>query len=98
MSARRVIIRVLHRGGGRSRGNWWGCRSMAGDPVPAHGDRVRAGEREIGAITSAVRSPSLDRPIALGYVHRDFAQPGVEVDVLHDGRALHASVVQTPFV
>jgi tRNA-modifying protein YgfZ len=93
-----IIIRVLHRGQGRVARKLVGLSFESGDPVPARGDHVRAGEREIGTITSAVRSPVLGRPIALGYVHRDFAPPGTAVDVLHDGRALHASVMQTPFV
>ena len=56
--------------------------------------RISSGDREIGAITSAVASPSLGAPIALGYVHRDFVQPGTSVTV---DRA-HATVTQLPFV
>ena len=33
-------------------------------------------ERDIGLITSATYSPGLSAPIALGYVHRDFVEPG----------------------
>jgi len=93
-----IIIRVLHRGHGRVARRLVGLSFAPEDPVAARGDRVRAGEREIGSITSAVRSPSLGRPIALGYVHRDFAEAGTVVAVQHDGRTLRAAVVQTPFV
>ena len=40
------------------------------------GARIVSGEREIGRVTSATWSPALGRPIALGYVHRDFVEPG----------------------
>ena len=49
-------------------------RSVAA--VPARGDKIRHGDRDVGSITSAVQSPALGRPIALGYVHRDFVEPG----------------------
>ena len=39
-------------------------------------------------------SPALQKPIALGYVHRDFVEPGTTVSV--DGAS--AKVVALPFV
>jgi glycine cleavage system aminomethyltransferase T len=66
--------------------------------VPAVGSVVRSAEsREIGRVTSAVRSPRLQRPIALGYVHRDFVEPGTGV-VVGDDSALAAVVTRLPFV
>ena len=35
----------------------------------------------IATVTSAAWSPKLSRPIALGYVHRDFVEPGTRVTV-----------------
>jgi folate-binding protein YgfZ len=69
-----VIIRVLHRGGGRVAKKL--VKLEAGDQPIATGDPVRAGDREIGRITSAVHSPQSGRWIALAYVQRDFADPG----------------------
>ena len=43
------------------------------------------GDRQIGVVTSATRSPALGRPIAIGYVHRDFAEPSTAV-VVSSGR------------
>ena len=63
------------------------ARRLAGlalDPsaaVPTGGERILAGDREVGTITSAVQSPALGRPIALGYVHRDFVEPGTSLIV-----------------
>jgi glycine cleavage system aminomethyltransferase T len=45
-------------------------------------------------VTSSSWSPALHRPIALGYVHRDFIEPGAKVTV--DGAG--AEVVALPFV
>src|SRR5206468_9177129 len=75
-----VIIRVLHRGHGRVARRLVGLR-LHGDVLPPPGARVRVGEREIGQVTSSTRSPALRAPIALGYVHRDFVEPGTKVTV-----------------
>lgn len=104
-----VIIRVLHRGHGRVAKRLVGL-VLEGDAVPvvaaggadaldkaatvairATGD---AAEREVGRVTSAVFSPALKAPIALGYVHRDFVEPGTRVTV--DG--VPAVVSALPFV
>jgi glycine cleavage system aminomethyltransferase T len=45
-------------------------------------------------VTSSTASPALKRPIALGYVHRDFVEPGTTVTV-GDQRA---TVTALPFV
>lgn len=73
-----IVIRVLHRGGGRVARKLVGLR-MDG-VVPHRGAHIFAGDRDIGFITSAALSPVLGA-IALGYVHRDFTGPGTEVAV-----------------
>jgi len=73
-----VIIRVLHRGHGRVAKKLVGL-SIDG-PRPAPRAKMRAGDREIGSVTSAAQSPR-SGVIALGYVHRDFAAPGTAVEV-----------------
>jgi folate-binding protein YgfZ len=73
-----VIIRVLDRGHGRVARHLVGLM-FDGAQVPAAGAVLSSGDREIGRITSAAYSPALDAPIALGYVHRDFTEPGTEV-------------------
>jgi folate-binding protein YgfZ len=76
-----VIIRVLDRGHGRVARRLVGLSLPPDAPVPTPGAPIATGEREIGRVTSAVRSPALGRPIALGYVHRDFVAPGTEVTI-----------------
>jgi folate-binding protein YgfZ len=88
-----VIIRVLHRGHGRVARKLVGL-TLDGDGVPEAGAAIRIGDREIGNVTSAVSSPALHRPIALGYVHRDFLEAGTRVTV-GDQRA---TVTALPFV
>jgi len=48
-----------------------------GVEVPKRGDKIFAGEREVGQVTSAVLSSRLGKPLALGYVRREFATAGI---------------------
>jgi len=73
-----VIIRVLHRGGGRVARRL--VRLQIQGDVPQRGAKVFSGEREIGFVTSAAESPRLGA-IALAYLHRDFVEGGSEVQV-----------------
>jgi folate-binding protein YgfZ len=88
-----VIIRVLHRGHGRVAKKLVGMR-LADGGIPGAGAVIQAQGRDIGAITSATWSPTLDGPIALGYVHRDFVEPGTHVIV----NGVQADVATLPFV
>jgi folate-binding protein YgfZ len=76
-----VIIRVLHRGHGRVARRLVGLTLLPSGQVPSRGERVQSGGRQIGTITSSTWSPALACPIALGYVHRDFVEPGTGVQV-----------------
>ena len=55
-----VIIRVLHRGHGRVARRLVSI-VLAGGAVPARGDKILAGERAVGEITSATASPKMRR-------------------------------------
>jgi folate-binding protein YgfZ len=46
---------------------------------PAPGEKLMHGEREVGSVTSAGFSPSLERGIALGYVQRTLAENGTSL-------------------
>jgi folate-binding protein YgfZ len=73
-----VIIRVLHRGHGRVARKLVGL-TFDGDAVPERGSIVKSDQKDVGEITSSVRSIALDRPIALAYLQRDFLTPGTTV-------------------
>jgi folate-binding protein YgfZ len=68
-----VIIRVLHRGGGRVAKRLMRLEADGADAAIAPGSVIVVGDREVGRVTSAAWSPSRGRAIALGYVHRDSA-------------------------
>jgi aminomethyltransferase len=54
--------------------------------------------RLIGRVTSGGFGPSLNAPLAMGYVKSEFSQPGTRLDLLVRGRAMPAEVVAMPFV
>jgi aminomethyltransferase len=53
---------------------------------------------EIGKITSGGFSPSLQRPIAMGYVAAPFAEPGTALKLEQRGKLFDARVASMPFV
>ena len=69
----------------RSRGNVH--RVFAGLEVqgdaPAARDKISSGDKDVGEITSAARVPfpACERTLALGYLRREFAEPGTEVKI-----------------
>jgi len=72
--------------------------TLDGDRVPAAGASVLAEDKEIGRVTSSVRSVALGRPIALGYVRREHFTPGTAVTVRDGDTTLPAHVAELPFV
>ena len=92
-----VIIRVLHRGHGRVARKLVGV-VFDGEQAPAGGSVVRAGDREVGRVTSSAMSPALNRPIALAYLHRDFVAPGTAVYRRRRQRRRRRSAVRPPHV
>ena len=106
-----VIIRILHRGHGRVARRLVGLSFDSDAEPPAVGatltTRRRAGDarspigvggQQVGRITSSVRSPTLDRPIALGYVRRELAEPGTELVATDVDRQLFGVVTSLPFL
>jgi glycine cleavage system T protein len=66
--------------------------------VPPHGAKLYSGAREVGWISSAARSPQLNKVIALGFPLRDFSNAGTELTVEVEGERLSATVHALPFV
>jgi len=66
--------------------------------VPPAGSKLFSGDREVGSITSAVRSPSLGKVIAFGFPLRDFTPPGTALTVEINGERKPATVHALPFV
>jgi aminomethyltransferase len=53
---------------------------------------------EVGKVTSGGFSPSLQRPIAMGYVAAGLAEPGTELKLEQRGKLFEARVAAMPFV
>jgi aminomethyltransferase len=53
---------------------------------------------EVGKITSGGFSPSLQRPIAMGYVATPLAEDGTALKLEQRGKLFDAKVVPMPFV
>ena len=71
--------------------------SLEGNSVANKGDPIRSQGKEVGQVTSSILSPALKRPLALGYLHRDYVQPGTQVIVDHAGTTISAVVSALPF-
>jgi aminomethyltransferase len=69
---------------------------LEGEVAPAPGDPVRSGDTEIGRVTSAAWSFGLKRPVALGFVRRQQAEPGTAVTVVTGGRTVPGVVSALP--
>ncbi len=98
-----VIVRILHRGGGRVAKRLVGlalgpAAGAAGAALPEPGAAVRHEGEPVGRVTSAAASPALGQAIALGYLPRELAAAGTQVEVdLPAGRGAGV-VTATPFV
>jgi aminomethyltransferase len=74
---------------------------LSGDDVPAHGAPVLAGERQVGVVTSATRSPTLEHAIAVARISIEYADNGTPLEIGQlDGRMkrLGATVADIPFI
>ena len=92
-----VIVRVTHRGGGRVAKKLVGLRLAHGE-LPKAGDPITKDGRDIGRLTSVVRSPTLEAGIALGYVHRDFVEAGTAVEISSRAGTIAAELAALPFL
>ena len=96
-----VVIRILHRGGGRvvRRLVAWAAdaESPAHAVVPGPGTPVSIDGKDIGRVTSAAWSPSLRRLIGLGYAHRDHTEAGTKLTIGADP-PIAAAVATLPLV
>jgi glycine cleavage system aminomethyltransferase T len=66
--------------------------------LPQKGDKVFHNGKEIGYVTSAVKSPALNAHIALGYVRREANQIGTELALRTADGESAATIVELPFV
>jgi aminomethyltransferase len=72
--------------------------AFEGETVPRAGAPLIVDGKDIGRVTSAVRSFALGRPIALAFVRREHSAPGTVVAVRDGEHDLRARVTALPFV
>jgi len=73
------------------------CLELEGRAFPRHGYDILVDGKQSGQVTSGTFSPSLEKPIALGYVPRSHAKLGSVVEVEIRGKRFPAKVVKPPF-
>jgi glycine cleavage system T protein len=89
-----TVVRIAHRG----HVNWRLVGLVVeGAEVPKAGTELQHEGRQVGRITSAVHSPALKRPIALGYVRREQMAPGTVLQLPASQGETSAEVVPLPF-
>lgn len=88
-----IIVRVTTRGGGRVAKQLvrWHADDSA-PVVPLQDAPIFSGTRQIGRVTSAAFSPAMGKVVGLGYVHRDFVEPGTEVGIVWNDSRVRAVV------
>jgi len=74
-----------------------GIRLEGRAPARAHAE-IRVQGELVGEVTSGCFSPSLNAPIALGYVRADLAQPGTGVELIVRDKPLPGTVTALPFI
>jgi aminomethyltransferase len=93
-AAERIMDRVLN-GTSRKR---VGIRPDGKAPAREGAEIADKSGRKIGHITSGGFGPSLNGPMAMGYIETALAGDGTEIDLIVRGRALPARVAPMPFV
>ncbi len=67
-------------------------------PVREHVELQNPAGQKIGEVTSGLLGPTIDRPVAMGYVHAEYAAVGTRVHAIVRGKAVPMEVAAMPFV
>ena len=70
---------------------------LEGRRVPRHGMPIFADGRQVGEVTSGTYSPTLERPIGMGYVEKAHAATGGSLEIHAGSSQLAARVTARPF-
>ena len=71
---------------------------LDGNSAASAGDVIASESKQVGAVTSSVFSPKLQRAIAMGYVNREFWEVGTPLSVRVGGATVRATVTGLPFL
>jgi len=89
-----VIKRQLAEGVGRKRVGLF----VTGPPARQHAEITDEEGHKVGEVTSGAFSPSLGKPIGMGYVNTPLAKKGTKLKVTVRGKSNPAEVTKMPFV
>jgi aminomethyltransferase len=70
---------------------------VTGAGIARQGYPILVGGKPAGVVTSGTKSPTLGKPIGLGYVPAGSAKPGTLIEIEIRGKAVAAVIVPTPF-
>lgn len=70
---------------------------ISGGRIPSRGDKVSRDGKEIGYVTSAIKSETLQEVIAMAYVKYGHFEPGTAVEINVENETIAGSVVELPF-
>ena len=74
-----------------------GIRPLERAPA-REGTEIQVDGETVGVVTSGGFGPTVDGPVAMGYIRADLAEPGTRVDLLVRGKARAGEVAALPFV
>lgn len=71
---------------------------LNGKGIPRHEQSiVDDSQAVIGEVTSGTQSPTLNKAIGMGYVHKSFAKSGTPIKVQNRNKTIDATVIKLPF-
>lgn len=74
-----------------------GIRPLERAPA-REGTEIFAGGEKVGIVTSGGFGPSIEAPVAMGYVRADLVTPGTPIELMVRGKARPAEIAPLPFV
>ncbi len=75
-----------------------GLMALARVPVRDHTELQDLAGNRIGEVTSGLLGPTIDKPVAMGYVPPEFTALGTKVNAIVRGKPVPMEVVAMPFV
>ena len=92
------ILAQLSDGTGSTARKLVGLQALERVPVREHSVLLAPDGQPLGEVTRGLLSPTVDAPIALGYVPPAFSTPGTRLQALVRGKPVPMAVVALPFV
>jgi aminomethyltransferase len=72
--------------------------TMEGKRIPRHGYQIKNSEDEvIGHVTSGTFAPSLEIPIGMAYLTKEYSKPGTSINIEFSRKMIPGKIVKLPF-